>query len=182
MSTGDALGPRHPGEFVLGTSSWQRSLVPRAAARPGVWTAAGTPDTSGATDTSSPIRGRALQLRRRRQWPGTVAGSPAGPAARTGPTIPARAIAAQRVDLVYNPVRTGAASERQATVTVSQEQAPEPPGRCREVCERFPEGPGQMLTGARNQWPAGRSTRSRCSKNWPRLFHPREATATRWEK
>ena len=44
--------------------------------------------------------------------------------------------------------------EAEATVTVSQEQAPEPPGRYREVCERFPEGPCQMLTGVWTQWPA----------------------------
>jgi hypothetical protein len=84
-------------------------------------------------------------------------------------------LAAQRVDLVYNRARTGAASETEATVTVSQEQAPEPPGRYREVCERFPEGPGQMLTGVWTQWPARRSTRSRCSRNWPRLLDPRES-------
>ena len=56
---------------------------------------------------------------------------------RTGRThgviITAQASAAQGLTWFYNRARTGAAPETEATVTVSQEQAPEPPGRYREV-------------------------------------------------
>lgn len=90
-------------------------------------------------------------------------------------------IAAQWVDLVYNPARTGAASKTAATVTVSQERVPEPPGRYREVCETFAEGPCQMLTGVWTQWPPGRSARSRRSRNWPRLRDPRESHSDQME-
>ena len=66
-------------------------------------------------------------------------------APRQWAVITAQAHRCPEVELVYNPARTGAASETEATVTVSQEQAPEPPGRYREVSRRsLPDADGRM--------------------------------------
>jgi hypothetical protein len=70
----------------------------------------------------------------------------------------------------------------ESAVIVSQEQAPQPPGPSREVCERFPEGPCRILTGVRTQWPALEEHKIQMLQELAEATcSPEEATATRWE-